>query len=137
MRCSIQPGQAALDGAPLRALGHASARVRAPSDPRPGRAAPKHDTIAGQSEWGQTVVVDQLIETFIKLSPSLPGVEEARIAGYGVPVWALVAHSRAIGGASEEVARDYGLPREAVDAALAYYRRHKAAFEARIAANTA
>lgn len=80
---------------------------------------------------------DRLIETFVELNPSLPGAEEARIAGYGVPVWALVAHARAISGTAEEVARDYSIPPEAVEAALAYYRRHKAAFDARIAANAA
>jgi len=83
------------------------------------------------------VVEDQLIETFVRLNPSLPGTEEARIVGYGVPVWALVGHSQATGDNADQVARDYGLPRQAVDAALAYYRRHKAPLDARIAANAA
>jgi hypothetical protein len=34
-------------------------------------------------------------------------------------------------------AQDYGIPRAAVDAALAYYRRHQAALDTRIAANAA
>ena len=83
------------------------------------------------------VADDRLIDAFVVSNPSLPGVEEARIVGYGVPVWALVAHSTAIGGNADEVASHYALPREAVDAALAYYRRHKAALDARIAANAA
>ena len=80
---------------------------------------------------------DRLIDAFITLDPALPGVEEARVVGYGVPVWALVAHWQATGGNPDEVARDYGLPREAVDAAFAYYRRHKDALGVRIAANAA
>jgi uncharacterized protein (DUF433 family) len=80
---------------------------------------------------------NRLIETFVERDPYAPEVEEARIVGYGVPVWALVGHAQATGGDSEEVARDYDLPREAVEAAMAYYRRHKAAIDTRIAANAA
>ena len=35
------------------------------------------------------------------------------------------------------VADDYEVPREAVEAALAYYRRHREVIDARIAANSA
>jgi uncharacterized protein (DUF433 family) len=80
---------------------------------------------------------EQLIDAYIELDSWLPGVEEARIIGYGVPVWALIGHRQAIAGDVDEVAQDYDLPREAVKAAFAYYRRHQAALDARIAANAA
>lgn len=65
-----------------------------------------------------------------------PGRADARTRE-GVPVWALVAHLRAIGNDSEQLARDYHLPREVVDAALAYYRRNKEYIDARILLNSA
>jgi uncharacterized protein (DUF433 family) len=78
---------------------------------------------------------DELIERYVEPNPWQPGAEEARLVRLGVPVWALVAHLRALGNNAEQVVEDYDLPPEALQAALAYYRRHKAAIEARIAAN--
>ena len=37
--------------------------------------------------------------------------------------------------AIEQVARDYGVSREAVEAAIAYYRQHKPLIDARLLAN--
>jgi uncharacterized protein (DUF433 family) len=80
---------------------------------------------------------DEMIQFYIEPNPWRPGVEEARLAKLGVPVWALVAHFHALADDAEQVARDYDLRPEALQAALAYYRRNKAAIEARIAANAA
>ena len=55
----------------------------------------------------------------------------------GVPVWALVAQLRANGDDPDQLARDYDLPRETVEAALAYYRRNKKHIDARILLNSA
>jgi uncharacterized protein (DUF433 family) len=65
------------------------------------------------------------------------GPADARLRDSGVPVWALVGHLRAVGDDLDQVAADYELPREAVDAALAYYRHHKSLIEARLLLNTA
>jgi len=65
------------------------------------------------------------------------GRADARLRDSGVPVWALVGHLRAVGNDVDRVAADYELPREAVDAALAYYRRQKSLIEARRLLNTA
>ena len=65
------------------------------------------------------------------------GRADARLSDTGVPVWALVGHLRAVGNAIDRVATDYELPREAVEAALAYYRRHKDLIDARLLLNTA
>ena len=55
----------------------------------------------------------------------------------GVPIWALIAHLRATGDDPDQLARDYHLPREVVDAALAFYRRNKKSIDARILLNSA
>lgn len=79
----------------------------------------------------------ELIARWIEQDPYRPGLGEARVIGYGVPVWALVGYRLMVEGDADRVAQDYDLPREAVVAALAYYRRHRAVIDARIAANAA
>ena len=79
----------------------------------------------------------ELIDRLIEQNPHRPGLSEAWIAAYGVPVWALIGYLGMVDGNADQVALDYDLPREAVEAALAYYRRHQAVIEARIAANAA
>lgn len=64
------------------------------------------------------------MRTWIEPDPYKPGASQAVVRGTGVPVWALVAYWHATGDL-DAVARDYNLPREAVDAAMAYYREHK------------
>ena len=51
-------------------------------------------------------------------------------------MWALVGHLRAVCDDVDRVAADYELPREAVEAALAYYRRNKDLIDARLLLNT-
>jgi uncharacterized protein (DUF433 family) len=65
------------------------------------------------------------------------GRADARLCGSGVPVWALVGHLRVVDDDVDRVAADYKLPREAVEAALAYYRRHKDLIDARLLLNSA
>ncbi|MGH2458876.1 MAG: hypothetical protein ACRDIY_08410 [Chloroflexota bacterium] len=60
-----------------------------------------------------------------------------QLAINGVPIWALIGYLEAVRGDPTQVADDYAIPREAVSAALAYYRRHRSAIYARIAANAA
>jgi uncharacterized protein (DUF433 family) len=55
----------------------------------------------------------------------------------GVPVWALIGHLRLVDGDIDKTATAYELPREEVQAALAYYRRNKKYIDARILLNTA
>lgn len=72
-----------------------------------------------------------LIERHIEESPYAPGAGDARLRDYGVSVWALVAYHTAAEGDVDRVAADYCVPREAIEAALAYYRAHKAQIDAR------
>jgi uncharacterized protein (DUF433 family) len=78
-----------------------------------------------------------LIDRWIEINPHRLGKANARVREHGIPVWALVGHARAVGGDSGRVASDYALPREAVDAAFAFYRRHKAVIDDRLEANVA
>jgi uncharacterized protein (DUF433 family) len=77
----------------------------------------------------------ELIDKYIEPNRDRPGLAEARVAGYGVPVWALVGYLEAVHGDVQRVAHDYRLPVESVEAALAYYRRHKIFIDDRLAAN--
>ena len=78
-----------------------------------------------------------LIERYIEPNPYLPVANGARLRDYGVSVWALVAYYQAAGRDIDRVAADYEVPREAVEAALAYYRQHQASIDARIAEHDA
>ncbi|HEX5415138.1 MAG TPA: DUF433 domain-containing protein, partial [Chloroflexota bacterium] len=80
-----------------------------------------------------------LIEKYIDLDTDrYPGGRaDARLREYGVPVWALIGQLQAIGNDLDQLATDYELPREAVEAALAYYRCNKQYIDARIALNAA
>jgi len=80
---------------------------------------------------------DKLLAGYIETNPHYPTPDEARVKGYGVSVWAIIAHLRVVDGDVARVAEDYALPKEAVEAAMAYYHRHKSLIDARIIANVA
>lgn len=65
------------------------------------------------------------------------GRADARLRDYGVPVWALIGHLRAVDGDMEELGHDYGLPPDAVQGALAFYRQNKEYIDARLLLNSA
>jgi uncharacterized protein (DUF433 family) len=76
---------------------------------------------------------DELIGRYIELNPRRPGLDRAELKEAGVEVWALVAYYQDAGqGDVERVARAYAVPSEAVEAALAYYRRHQDLIDARL-----
>ncbi len=71
---------------------------------------------------------DELIEKYVEPSPKDPTspahwrlIEEEN----GVPVWALMAWLLPDRSNAEQVARDYQISMEALEAAEAYYRRNK------------
>lgn len=80
---------------------------------------------------------DRLIATYIEQDPGHPGIEDARLIGYGTHVWALIGHLYSVGWDMQGTAEDYGIPLDAVYAAVAYYQRHTAIIDARIDANSA
>jgi uncharacterized protein (DUF433 family) len=65
---------------------------------------------------------------------SVTAVARLKVIEGGVPVWALIGALTETGENAEAVARDYRVRRLAVDAAWAYYRRHRAAIDAKLAA---
>jgi uncharacterized protein (DUF433 family) len=79
---------------------------------------------------------DALIDRFIAQDPYRSGAAEAVIAGFGVSVWAVVGHLMWTNFDVHATAQSYELPVEAVQAALAYYQRHKCEIDARLEANT-
>ena len=78
---------------------------------------------------------EDLIAQYIELNPHKPWPSEAWLTKYGVSVWALIAYLRAVEGDVAQVAHDYEVSLEAVQAVLAYYRQHKAVIDARILLN--
>ena len=76
-----------------------------------------------------------LIVQYIGANPYRPGAEEAVLVESGIPVWALIGAITLAHSTLDEVATDYEIPLAAVHAALAYYERHRALIDARIAAN--
>ena len=80
---------------------------------------------------------DELIAEYIVIMPDHSDLEDARLAQYGIPVWALVGYLPAAHGNLGEIAEAYQVPLDAVLAAFAFYARHKAVIDERIAANSA
>lgn len=80
----------------------------------------------------------ELIARWIEPHPWKGGAAEARLTEGKVSVWAIIGQ---LGGDTDDpaaiavVAGDYDVPPEAVAAALAYYREHRAAIDDRLAAN--
>jgi uncharacterized protein (DUF433 family) len=79
----------------------------------------------------------RLIDRWIVPDPHRPGADEVVVREYGVPVYALVAYYLGAGQDVERAAHDCHLSAETVQAAVAYYRRHRTAIEGRIAADAA
>ena len=78
---------------------------------------------------------EALIDRWIEPNPNKRRTDEAWLKDSAVPVWAIVGYLEAVHGDILQVAADYDVPVEAVEAALAYYRRHTTLINARIAAN--
>ncbi|HVC32755.1 MAG TPA: DUF433 domain-containing protein [Chloroflexota bacterium] len=81
----------------------------------------------------------QLIAKYLDLDTHrYPGGRaDARLRDAGVSVWAIVAFLRVYHGDVDQVAEHFGLSREQVEAALAYYQQNKKYVDARIALNEA
>lgn len=78
---------------------------------------------------------DELIKQFIEKDPYHPGPADMRVKDHHIHVWALVGSLQNCDFNVDEVARSYDIPAEYVHAALAYYRRHSAVINGRLADN--
>lgn len=103
-------------GRPSHSAGHSGVR---------GSAAPRPS------------IDDRLIKRYVDLDTDryAAGRADARLRDSGVSVWAIVGHLRAIGDDIDQAARDYHLPRQAIEAALAYYRQNRELIDARLLMN--
>jgi uncharacterized protein (DUF433 family) len=83
----------------------------------------------------------ELIARWLEPDPDTADKAVYRIAGYGVQVWALTGYLRGEHGPTDqhldEAARTFHLPREAVEAALAFYRQHPSVLDDRFDASQA
>ncbi|MBM2810465.1 MAG: hypothetical protein HW416_1224 [Chloroflexi bacterium] len=79
----------------------------------------------------------ELIERHVEPNPHRPGVDEAWIMPWGISVWALAPYFEQPKPDIDAIAGSYDIAREAVQAALAYYRRHGSAIDACMAQNLA
>ncbi len=76
---------------------------------------------------------EQAIAQYIDADPHHHGVHHAILRDEGIPVWALIGHLIGADWDVRQVAEDYQISLEAVEAAIQYYRRHKDALDAVIA----
>ncbi len=76
-----------------------------------------------------------LIERWITAKPHEADPAEAVLAQSFIPVWAIIGYLEGVDGDVAQTAVAYRVPEEAVEAALAYYRKHQHLIEARLTAN--
>jgi uncharacterized protein (DUF433 family) len=81
---------------------------------------------------------DMLIAKYVEENPRRPGPADARLKESGIELWALISYlDLAVAGDVAQAAEDYEIPAAAVQAARAYYGRHRAPLDARIAISAA
>ena len=80
--------------------------------------------------------VQRLVQTYVQRDPRRPGLDRARVVagGHGTPIWAIIGDLRG-GEGLESTAATYELPKEAVLAAIGFYREHQAVIDHRLAIN--
>lgn len=78
---------------------------------------------------------DELIRQHIELNPHKPWRGEVRLKDAAIAVWAIIGSLPAVEGDLDRLAAAFAIPRIAVDAAMAYYRRNKSVIDARLEAN--
>lgn len=79
----------------------------------------------------------QLIKAHVEPHPAKPGEVFWRLKQSQVPVWAIVAALFPDLSNKAQVAADYQISEEAIDAAWAYYQQHRAAIDAWLLLNNA
>jgi len=89
----------------------------------------------------QASSTSDLIARYVEENPHYPGPADARLKDFGTAVWALISYlNGAVAGDVAQAAKDYDVPVEAVQAALAYYcqdAERRKLIDARITSNAA
>ena len=78
---------------------------------------------------------EELIGRYIEPNPHKPTLAEAWLKDSAIPVWALIGSLPGVDHDPDARAEAYGVPIEAVRAALAFYDRHRCLIDARLAEN--
>ena len=79
--------------------------------------------------------VNELIHRWISSDRQHSDPDDVRIVDYGVSVWAVIGYLPAVHGKVDRAAHDFGIPVDAVVAAVAYYDQNRDVIDERIAAN--
>ena len=77
-----------------------------------------------------------VLDAMVEQGPHVGGRDEARLAEYGTPVWALIAYLNGPDGGIARTAAAYHLPEIAVRAAIRYYERNRPFINARLLLNS-
>jgi uncharacterized protein (DUF433 family) len=88
--------------------------------------------------WGDTKGNDDaLIARYIEPHPAKPGIVNYSLRGQdgGYPVWAIIGDLAPGILSEEDIMREFRISRDALNAVLAFYARHKEVIDARIVAN--
>jgi uncharacterized protein (DUF433 family) len=80
---------------------------------------------------------DELIARYVETGPTQPAPDVARVIKTGASVTPLINWLRSVDWDIDKTAPAYALSVEAVEAAVAYYERHRDVIDARITLNTA
>lgn len=75
---------------------------------------------------------EQLITRWVEPNPHTAALAEAWVLPHCVSVWTVIRQLELDAGQIADVAGAYDIPDEAVQAAIAYYHRHKQEIDARI-----
>ncbi len=96
-------------------------------------------SVNGLSQAANEDRADALIAAYIEPHPTNPGIAEyrLRVEQNGYPVWAIIGDLTANGENIAQVAHDYEISLEAIQATRAFYARHQNEIDARLAANDA
>jgi hypothetical protein len=90
---------------------------------------------------------DESLNAMVIQDPIRTWLERRRLAGYEIPVWAIIGHLHAVSqteigdrfdpAAVVQTASDYHIPEVAVLAAIAYYRKHRILIDGLLARHAA
>jgi hypothetical protein len=84
-----------------------------------------------------TLTDEELITRHVYFAPGRTTPELARLVEQAVPIWIIIDWDQALDGDTEQIAADYAISCEAVEAARAYYRKYREYIDAKILLNRA
>lgn len=77
---------------------------------------------------------EERVARWIARGPTSAEAADARLVDSDLAVMTIIGYLAMVGGDVSRVAEDCAVPRQAIEAAAAYYRRHCPAIDARLAA---